>query len=29
MSKKVIEVDNVDYKYPDGYRSIKGLSFYL
>lgn len=29
MSKKVIEVDNVDYKYPDGYRAIKGLSFYV
>ena len=29
MSKKVIEVDNVDYKYPDGYRAIKDVSFYV
>lgn len=29
MSKKVIEVDNVDYKYPDGYRAIKEVSFYV
>ena len=28
MSKKVIEADNVDYKYPDGYRAIKDVSFY-
>ncbi|MGN0143479.1 MAG: energy-coupling factor ABC transporter ATP-binding protein [Clostridium sp.] len=27
MSKKVIEAYNVDYKYPDGYRAIKDVSF--
>ena len=29
MSKKVIEVANVDYKYPDGYIAIKDVSFYV
>ena len=29
MSKKVIEVDNVNYNYPDGYRAIKDVSFYV
>ena len=29
MSKKVIEADNIDYKYPDGYRAIKDVSFYV
>ena len=29
MSKKIIEVDNVNYKYPDGYRAIKDISFYV
>ena len=29
MSKKVIEAHNVDYKYPDGYRAIKDVSFYV
>ena len=29
MSKKIIEVDNVNYKYPDGYRAIKDVSFYV
>ena len=27
MSKKVIEAHNVNYKYPDGYRAIKNVSF--
>ncbi|WP_302632172.1 energy-coupling factor ABC transporter ATP-binding protein [uncultured Clostridium sp.] len=29
MSKKVIEAQNVDYKYPDGYRAIKNISLYV
>lgn len=29
MSKKVIEVDNIHYKYPDGYRAINDVSFYV
>ena len=29
MSKKVIEAHNVNYKYPDGYRAIKNVSFYV
>lgn len=29
MSKKVIEAHHIDYKYPDGYRAIKGISFYI
>ncbi|MDI9218445.1 MULTISPECIES: ABC transporter ATP-binding protein [Clostridium] len=29
MNKKVIEVDNINYKYPDGYRAIKDVSFYV
>jgi len=29
MSKKVIVVDNIDYKYPDGYRAINHVSFYV
>lgn len=29
MNKKVIEVDNIHYKYPDGYRAIKDVSFYV
>lgn len=29
MSKKVIEAQNVNYKYPDGYRAIKNVSFYV
>lgn len=29
MSKKVIEVDKIDYKYPDGYRAIKEVSFHV
>ena len=27
--KKVIEAHNVNYKYPDGYRAIKNVSFYV
>lgn len=29
MSNKIIEVDHIDYKYPDGYRAIKDISFYV
>lgn len=29
MSEIVIEADNVDYRYPDGYRAIKDVSFYV
>lgn len=29
MSKKVIEAHNVVYKYPDGYRAIKDVFFYV
>ena len=29
MSKNVIEAQNVDYKYPDGYRAIKNISLYV
>lgn len=29
MGEKVIEVNNIDYKYPDGYRAIKDVSFYI
>lgn len=29
MSKKVIEAQNVDYKYPDGYRAIKNIYLYV
>lgn len=29
MSKKVIEAHNVNYKYQDGYRAIKNVSFYV
>ena len=29
ISKKVIEAHNVNYKYPDGYRAIKNVSFYV
>lgn len=29
MIKKVIEIQNIDYKYPDGYRAIKNVSLYV
>ena len=29
MSKKIIEAYNISYKYPDGYRAIKNVSFYV
>lgn len=29
MSKKVIEAQNVHYKYPDGYRAIKNIFLYV
>ena len=29
MCKKIIQVNKINYKYPDGYRAIKDVSFYV
>ncbi len=29
MCKKIIEVNKINYKYPDGYRAIKNISFHV